>query len=224
MKHGIHIDKRNPEAPLFRFRTMSDDSRRVDSRQVVEFKLIATNPIFNSIHFLSKRYIQLIMDQIKVHELENRLGHTFNDKSHLIRALTHPTFTNVQKQKYDRDCPHQGIYATLGDAILKAVLVSLLMDIGLENKEKITSKKERLENNSKLADIAKRIRLLEDDYILHALGTEEKVREGMLTVCSDTFEALIGAIFIDSDYAFHTTKDCISMLFAPELQEIKSEM
>jgi dsRNA-specific ribonuclease len=74
------------------------------------------------------------MDPAKIRDLKDRLGYTFNDKGLLIRALTHSTFSNAKTQKKNRseDCPHQRTYATLGDAILKAGFVSLLMEKGVK--------------------------------------------------------------------------------------------
>jgi dsRNA-specific ribonuclease len=80
-----------------------------------------------------------------------------------------------------------------------------------------------LESNLKLVDVGKRLRLLDDNLIFHKVGAEEKVREGAITYCSDTVEALNGAIFIDSNYDLRHTKDCISKIFASELQEMEKQ-
>ena len=89
------------------------------------------------------------MDPAKIQELEDRLGYSFNDKRLLTRALTHPTFSNMEIQKKNRaeECPHQETYATLGDAILKAGFVSILMEKGVKTKGNITISKSDLENN-----------------------------------------------------------------------------
>jgi ribonuclease-3 len=170
------------------------------------------------------------MEPVKIRELENRLGHEFKDKKELIRALTHSTFSNVERTKPvgardcpHQDCPHQTTYATLGDAILKAGLILLLMDKGWKTKGDITISKKDLESNLKLAEVGKRLRLLDDNFILHKVGAEEKVREGAGTYCSDTVEALIGAIFIDSNYSLPVTKDSIAKIFAPELKELEKK-
>ena len=59
------------------------------------------------------------MDSVKIKDLEKRLGHEFTNKKELYRALTHPTFSKEERErkKGRRDCPHQEIYATLGDAV-----------------------------------------------------------------------------------------------------------
>jgi ribonuclease-3 len=163
------------------------------------------------------------MDSTKIGELENQLDHKFKNKKELYRALTHSTFSNVEREKPvgARDCPHQTTYATLGDAILKACFILLLMEKGWNTKGAITISKADLENNLKLAEVGERLHLLEDHLFLHRIGGEEKVSEGAETYRSDTVEALIGAIFIDNNYDLRQTKDCISKIFAPELQEME---
>lgn len=163
------------------------------------------------------------MDSVKISELEIQLGHEFKNRKELYRALTHPTFSKEEKEKKvgARNCPHQETYATLGDAILKAGFVLLLMEKGLNTKGDITIIKAKLEKNLKLAQVGKRLRLLDDNLILHNMGKGEQLKKGTKKLCSDTVEALIGAIFIDTDHSLPATKDCISKIFEPELQKME---
>lgn len=167
------------------------------------------------------------MDPAKIQVLEDLLGHPFNDQRLLIRALTHPTYSNVESMKKGevrRDCPHQETYTILGDAILKAGLILLLMDFDVETKGNITILKEDLENNLKLEDVGERLNLLENNLILHKIGNEKKVQEGAVTYRSDTVEAIIAAIFIDSGDSMTETKKCIEKIFRPELDELKKKL
>jgi len=70
------------------------------------------------------------MAQLNIRELQKKLGYKFKKKKHLIQALTHPTFSDVEKKKKvdPRECPHQQAYSTLGVAVLKTGLILLLMD------------------------------------------------------------------------------------------------
>lgn len=163
------------------------------------------------------------MEPGKILELEGRIGHTFINKKELYRALTHSTFSKEEKERKigERYCPHQATYATLGDAILKAGLIWLLMENGLTTKGDITVFKSGLEKNLKLAQVGKRLRLLEDNLIWHRMGAGEQLNKGTKRLCSDTVEALIGAIFIDTGHSLPKTKICISKIFAPELEELE---
>jgi ribonuclease III len=165
------------------------------------------------------------MDPAKIQKLEDRLGYEFKDKNELYRALTHPTFSKEEKEKKigARDCPHQATYATLGDAVLKAGFISILMEKGLNTKGNITISKADLESNLQLAKVGKRLRLLEENYILHRAGKDEKLEEGAVALRSDTVEAILGAIFIDSNRSMPVVKDCVSKIFAPELSEMEKK-
>lgn len=165
------------------------------------------------------------MDLTKIQVLENQLGYTFRNRNELLRALTHPTFSKEEREKKNgaRDCPDQATYATLGDAILKVGFITILIEKGLNTKGNISLSKTDLENNLQLAIVGKRLHLLEDNYILHRAGKDEKLKEGAVKLCSDTVEALIGAIYIDSRSSMRDVKDCILKIFAPELSEMEKK-
>jgi ribonuclease-3 len=163
------------------------------------------------------------MDQLKIQELEERLGHKFRKRKELVRALTHSTFSKEEKDKKAgaRECPHQATYATLGDAILKAVFIWILMEKGLNTKGDITIFKAGLEKNLKLAEVGKRLRLLDNNLILHRMGDGDQLEKGTKKLYADTVEALVGAIFVDTGHSLPKTKICISKIFALELDELE---
>jgi ribonuclease-3 len=166
------------------------------------------------------------MDPAKIQILEERLGYSFTNRKELYRALTHTTFSKEERERRSgaRDCPHQSIYATLGDAVLKACFISILMDKGLKTKGNITISKADLENNLQLARVGERLHLLEENYILHRVGNDEKLTEASVALYSDTVEALIGAIYTDSHCSMPVVKDCISKIFAPELNKMERDI
>jgi dsRNA-specific ribonuclease len=61
----------------------------------------------------------------------------------------------IEKNQANHDFGHQGILATLGDAILKGILVQQLMYSGCDTAEKITDEKREIENRDILASISK---------------------------------------------------------------------
>ena len=164
------------------------------------------------------------MAPLKIRELQKKLGYKFRAQKHLVRALTHPTFSEEERKKKvsPRDCPHQQAYSTLGDAVLKTGLVLLLMDEKKETKGDITISKADLENNLKLAGVGKRLQLLENDWIHHTIKNPKKLEEASEKMCADTVEALIAAIFIDSKYSMKKTKKCIRKIFADEFGELQN--
>jgi len=162
------------------------------------------------------------MAPLKIRELQKKLGYKFKVRKHLVRALTHPTFSEEErKKKVDpRECPHQQAYSTLGDAVLKTGLILLLMDKKKKTKGDITISKADLENNLKLANVGKRLQLLENELILHTIKNQKKLEESSEKICADTVEAIIAAIFIDSKYSMKKTKKCIQKIFAEELNNL----
>jgi|WetSurMetagenome_2_1015567.scaffolds.fasta_scaffold182043_3 ribonuclease III len=165
------------------------------------------------------------MNPGKIEALEDQLGHKFKDINKIYRALTHPTFSKEERERKvgSREYPDQATYATLGDAILKAGFVLLLMEKGLNTKGEITITKSEWENNLKLAEVGKRLRLMENELIFHRMGKGEGTDKGKETMCADTVEALIGAIFLDSDSCLRSTNYCIEKIFFSELEDMKNK-
>jgi ribonuclease-3 len=160
------------------------------------------------------------MDQKDITEIEQIIGYHFFEKQHLIRALTHPAYANELLQQNKR-CMDQMAYSTLGDAVLKTSLILYLMEKGIQSKGQITQEKERLEDNPTLAKIAQRLRIRK--YIRLGRGEKGLWRDGEETILADTMEALIGAIFLDSDAGLGVVKQCIEIWFEPELNRVKKE-
>jgi len=59
------------------------------------------------------------MAPLKIRELQKMVGYKFRVRKHLVRALTHPSFSEEEKKKKvdPKDCPDQQAYSTLGDAV-----------------------------------------------------------------------------------------------------------
>jgi ribonuclease-3 len=81
--------------------------------------------------------------------VEKRLNYTFKDKNLLIRSLTRKAFAQEQKQQ-GKTCEDQEVYRILGDAVLKAILVEMLIQQGYDSRESITNKKIDLEKRENL--------------------------------------------------------------------------
>jgi ribonuclease-3 len=148
--------------------------------------------------------------------IERILGYHFFEPQHLIRALTHPAYANELLQQNTR-CMDQEAYSTLGDAVLKTGLILFLMERGLTTKGEITQAKEELESNVSLYRIGLRLGIR--GYVRLGRGAKDLWRSGEETILADTIEALIGAIFLDSDAGFGVVRQCIGKWFEPELKK-----
>jgi ribonuclease-3 len=140
--------------------------------------------------------------------LEENLGYVFKNKSLLDRALTRKAYALEQHQQ-NNECDDQEIYRTLGDAVLKAVLIDLLIKSGCCTRGDITSRKKGLEREEGLAEVSKRIGL--GSFLKLGKGEEKQKAQDEPYVLAETFEAVIGAIYLDG--GFEASKRTIEKLF-----------
>lgn len=129
--------------------------------------------------------------------IEKNLGYLFSDKNLLNRALTRKAYAFEQKQR-NQDCEDQEVFRTLGDAVLKAVLVDLLIKSGCKTRDGITSKKKGLEREETLAKIGRDLGI--GSFIKLGVGEEKQKANEEPKVLAETLEALIGTIYRDGGY------------------------
>ena len=140
--------------------------------------------------------------------IEKTLGYSFFDKNLLNRALTRKAYALEQKQR-NQDCEDQEVFRTLGDAVLKAVLVDLLIKSGCKTRDEITSKKKRLEREEMLAKVSQA--LVIGPFIKLGAGEDKQKANEEPKVLAETLEALIGAIYLDGGYS--ASKEVITKWF-----------
>ncbi len=138
--------------------------------------------------------------------LEHRLAYTFRDPALLTLALTHPSYL----QDHSDTVESNQRLEFLGDAVLQLVLTETLFELYPGDREGVLSKRRAaLANGAFLAGIAKEIGL--DGSI--RLGGSEETTGGRTraSAMEDAFEALVGAIYLDSDLA--TVRRVLSSLY-----------
>ncbi len=129
--------------------------------------------------------------------IEENLGYSFSEKNLLNRALTRKAYALEQEQR-NQDCEDQEIFRTLGDAVLKAVLVDLLIKSCCKTSDEITSKKKELERKESLARISQGLGI--GHFIKLGAGEKKQKANEEPYVLAETLEALIGAIYLDGGY------------------------
>ena len=140
--------------------------------------------------------------------LEKNLGYEFADKKLLERALTRKAFALELKQKREF-CEDQEIYRTLGDAVLKAVLIDLLIKKGCNTREELTNNKKSLEREEELAKISERLGI--GAFLKLGIGERKQKAEEEPYVLAETLEAVVGAIYLDG--GFEVVKQLIKKWF-----------
>lgn len=133
--------------------------------------------------------------------LEARLGYVFRDKRLLEAALTHPSYFR-EKDENGSLYTHYQRLEFLGDAVLGCVLAHYLFVLYPKKREGFLSRAQSvLSRGSFLVSMAKKLDLIE------ALATGGRLERLPESILEDTVEALIGALFLDSD--FSTTYRCV---------------
>lgn len=137
-------------------------------------------------------------------ELEMNLGHIFIEKNLLERALTTNGWVNEHKQDFEH-IKSQEAFRTLGDAVLKLILVDKLVAKGIEDSGIITEDKKKAENRRILSEISRKFNV--GKFMIMGEGEKnQKIYDNDKNL-ADTLEALIGAIYLDG--GFDATKKVI---------------
>jgi len=136
--------------------------------------------------------------------IEKILGYNFKDKNLLKKSLTHRSYAH-EKKTQDNE-----VLEFLGDSVLSLTISKILIESNSSMSEgQLTKKRHELVCQAGLAKVAKSINL--GNYIL--LGNGEAKNNGSQkdSILADTLEAIVGAIFTDSD--FETSLKIVKFLF-----------
>jgi ribonuclease-3 len=150
-------------------------------------------------------------------EFEMLIGYRFTDLRLLQKAMVHSSYAFEQTQA-GKD---NQVFEFVGDAVLDLVIGHLLTRQYPDMKEgELTRFRASLVNETHLADMA---RSLEMGRFL-CLGKGEDASDGRnkSSILSCAFEAVVGAIFEDSDYP--TIADLIERLFLNAIEEKKEDL
>ncbi len=148
------------------------------------------------------------MDSKELNALQQRLGYEFRNLDLLRRALTHSSL--LQERPEVKESNQRLEF--LGDAVLQLVLTQSLLALFPEEREGPLSKRRAaLSRGEFLAELAAEMELSE--YL--RFGHSEEVSGGRErpAALEDAFEALVGAIFVDSDY--ETARRVVLALYGP---------
>ena len=128
-------------------------------------------------------------------ELQNRLGYTFRDEGLLRLALTHPSVAH----EGGAPVPHNQRLEFLGDAVLQLVLTRELYEkFPAFDEGPLTKARAKLVNRRTLAEHARALDL--GPHLILSRGEEMHGGRERPSALADTFEALLGAIFLDGGY------------------------
>ncbi len=152
----------------------------------------------------------------KFAKLEKELGLDFKNKDLLIQAFCHRSYLN---ENPDFDLGQNERLEFLGDAVLELVVTEHLFKNYPDNPEgDLTDWRAALVNTKMISEKARELSF--EKYLLLSNGEEKERGKAKQYMLADTFEALIGAIYLDSGY--NSSKSFIKKHLLPELPDIIS--
>lgn len=144
-------------------------------------------------------------------ELERDLEYEFKDIKLLRKALTHSSFSNENNLKITDNNERLEF---LGDSVLDLIVSQYLYKKYPDYPEgELTKIRATVVCESSLAYIARKIKL--GDYLFLGKGEEVTGGRDRDSILADASEAVVGAIYIDSD--FNTVKDLMLKIFEEDL-------
>lgn len=147
--------------------------------------------------------------------LENRIHYKFRNSFLLAEALTHPSLAyESQKPHFDNQRLEY-----LGDAVLQLIVTEQLFKMFPDYPEgKMTKLRSRVVSRRALARFALAIHL--GDYVMLGRGEEATGGRKRLSTLADAFEALIGAVYLDS--GMEKARELVLRLFSAEINAMIS--
>ncbi len=128
-------------------------------------------------------------------DLQQKLGYTFRDVELLRLALTHPSVAHESPGF----APHNQRLEFLGDSVLGLVLTQeLYQKFPTLGEGPLTKARAQMVNRRSLAAEARRINL--GEYLLVSHGEEVSGGRDRPSALADCYEAVLGAIFLDSGF------------------------
>lgn len=149
-----------------------------------------------------------------ISQLEKNLGVVFKDQKLLRTALTHRSFLN---ENYDPKLHNNERLEFLGDAVLELITTEYLFKTYSERNEgDLTSFRSALVKTTSLSETALDLQI--GEFIQMSRGEEVTGGRERPYILANTFEAILGAIYLDQGYA--VAKGFITKKLLPKISEI----
>ncbi|MDD3940111.1 MAG: ribonuclease III [Candidatus Pacebacteria bacterium] len=146
--------------------------------------------------------------------LEKELGIVFDNKNLLIQAFIHRSYIN---ENSNLKLGHNERLEFLGDAVLELVSTNYLYHKYEDLAEgDLTSYRAALVNTKSIGAIAKELNF--NNYLFLSKGESKDFGKARLSILADTYEAFIGAVFLDKGYDF--AKEFIEKTLLTHTEEV----
>lgn len=133
----------------------------------------------------------------KLQELQERIGYKFRDESLIKKALIHRSFGN---ENWEFKNINNEKLELLGDAVLDLIVTEYLYkNFEIATEGELAKLKSMIVSEPVLASISSEIQL--GNYLMLSKGEELTGGRERESILGDVFEAVLGAIYLDSDLA-----------------------
>ena len=133
------------------------------------------------------------MDYTKI---EEKIGVKFKDQELIQRAFTHRSYLNENK---DSKLKHNERLEFLGDAVMELVTTDhLFKSFPKKNEGDLTAFRASLVNTVSISEVASELGF--NEYLRLSKGEAKDTGRARQYILANTFEAVIGAIYLDQGY------------------------
>ncbi len=133
----------------------------------------------------------------KLQELQDKIGYIFNDENLIKKALIHRSFGN---ENWEFKNINNEKLELLGDAVLDLIVTEYLYkNFEIATEGELAKLKSMIVSEPVLASISSEIQL--GNYLMLSKGEELTGGRERESILGDVFEAVLGAIYLDSDIA-----------------------
>lgn len=161
-----------------------------------------------------------MLTDCEIKKIEKIIKYEFKNKSLLNTAFTHSSFANeFNEQSNER-------LEFLGDSVLNLIVSKILFDSALTSPGELTVSRAKIVSRTPLSEAIKNLQLL--SFLQMGIGAKKELNTSV-KFKSNLYEAIVGAIFIDSENIL-TTKQFIDFSLnwaytcSESLQDFKSEL
>lgn len=154
---------------------------------------------------------------IQFSDFEKKIGVSFKDKNLLKQAFIHRSYIN---ENSGTGLSHNERLEFLGDAVLELIVTDFLFKKYPNYAEgELTALRSALVNAITLSSVASKIGM--NDYLLLSKGESKDNGKARQYILANTFEALIGAIYLDQGYKIADI--FLNKILLPYTEEIVSK-
>ena len=149
--------------------------------------------------------------------LEAKIGVKFRDMSLLEQAFTHRSFLNEHREL---ERGHNERLEFLGDAVLELITTDFLYKkYPGKNEGDLTGLRSALVNTNSISEVASELGF--NEYLMLSRGEAKDTGRARQYILANTFESVIGSIYLDQGY--ESAETFVKAFLLPKIDEIEKK-